>query len=82
MTAEARSPDMFTVCMLGVRPRPYADQRYAEYRDAERQAKEDVRTTFCDHDIYLGMRLVATVCAPSMAGKIKVDVTELGSRFA
>jgi len=72
---------MFTVCMLGVRPRPYAGQRYAEYRDAERQAKDDARVTLCDYDIYLGTRLVATVCAPSFAGKMKVDLTELGSRF-
>lgn len=82
MKGEARSPDMFTVCMLGVRPRPYAGQRYAEYKDAERQAKDDVRETLCDHDIYLGNRLVATVCSPTFAGKIKVDLTELGSRFA
>ena len=82
MTAQSRSPDMFTVCMLGVRPRPYAGQHYTEYCDAERQAKDDARATLCDYDIYLGMRLVATVCAPSLAGVIKVDLTELGSRFA
>ncbi|WP_317215525.1 hypothetical protein [Gluconobacter sp. GP1] len=81
MSTEARTPEMFTVCMLGVRPRPYAGQRYTDYKDAERQAKDDVRETLCDHDIYLGNRLVATVCSPSFAGKIKVDLTELGSRF-
>lgn len=82
MKAGAKVRPMFTVCMIGVRPAPYSGQRYAEYHDAEQRAKEDVRMTFCDHDIYLGTRLVATVCAPSMAGKIKVDLTELGSRFA
>ncbi|MFT8898439.1 MAG: hypothetical protein ABF968_16010 [Acetobacter sp.] len=82
MKALSRSPAMFTVCMLGVRPRLYAEQRYAEYRDAERRAKEDARLTLCAHDVYLGLRLVATVSAPNFAGKVAVDMTDFGSRYA
>ncbi|MFT8611725.1 MAG: hypothetical protein ABF727_03685 [Gluconobacter oxydans] len=82
MRASSRSPDLFRVTLLGMRPSPQRDQGFTEYRDAERRAKEDTRRTICAHDIYLGKRLVATVNAPSFAGKISVDLTEFGSRYA
>ncbi|KXV45942.1 hypothetical protein AD945_17495 [Gluconobacter albidus] len=82
MRASSRSPDLFRVTVLGMRPSPQRDQGFAEYRDAERRAKEDTRRTICAHDIYLGTRLVATVTASSFAGKISVDMTAFGSRFA
>ncbi|MEJ5141358.1 hypothetical protein [Gluconobacter albidus] len=82
MKASARSPDLFRVTVLGMRPSPQRDQGFAEYRDAERRAKEDTRRTICAHDIYLGNHLVATVSAPSFAGKISVDLTEFGSSCA
>lgn len=82
MKASARSPDLFRVTVLGMRPSLQRDQGFEEYQDAERCAKEDARRTICPHDIYLGNRLVATVTAPSFAGKISVDLTDFGSRYA
>ncbi len=82
MRASSRSPDLFRVTLLGMRPNPRRDQGFAEYRDAEKRAKEDTRRTICAHDIYLGTRLVATVTAPTFAGKISVDMTAFGSRYA
>lgn len=82
MKPSSHSPTLFHVTVFGMRPNPRRDQGFAEYRDAEKRAKEDSRRTICAHDIYLGNRLVATVTAPSFAGKVSVDMTDFGSLYA
>lgn len=82
MKPSSHSQALFRVTILGMRPNPRRDQGFAEYRDAEKRAKEGSRRTICPHDIYLGNRLVATVTAPSFAGKVSVDMTDFGSRYA
>lgn len=83
MKAPPRSPDLFRVCLMGTHNSITDGQRYIDYRDAERQAVRDAKTTRCPYDVFLGPRLVATVeCLYSDSTRVKIDLTPFGSQFA